>query len=613
MRWFAAFLTFSIFCFADQQALADKRVALVIGNSAYQRVLPLTNPVNDAAAVAAMLKKADFNVVESRRDLKNAELRRAINDFFDRTRDADIAVVYYAGHGIEVEGSNYLIPVDAALERDRDVYDEAISLERVLQSIEPARKLRLVILDACRDNPFIRTMKRTLASRAISRGLVGIEPSKPNTLIAFAAKAGSTADDGNKEHSPFTLSLLNHLTTPGLDLRKAFGLVRDEVMNATGNKQEPFVYGSLGGNDVTLVPAPIAPAVVAPPARDAAAELRRDYEFAERIGTKEAWDYFLDAHRKGFYADLAKAQRNKLAAETARVAATEKARLTGEHQAKLAAEGARASEQARAAAQAKAAEEVRLAAEKKQRLEDAKLAAAEQAKIIAQAKSAEDARLAAEKIAKLEQARVAASESAKVAAEAKAAEGAKKSEEIKIASTEQAAAKEDKPKADKAADQAIVSLTPSDETNPVVPKSDRPASGEIPRLLQSELRRVGCKIGKVDGAWNASSRAALTLFNENAGTKLDVKVASIDALDAVRSRAARVCPLDCERGYRADGDRCIKIICDNGFALGSNGTCQKRLERAPRVAARRERGALAPVTPVSRGKCFAFNGKQYCE
>jgi uncharacterized caspase-like protein len=607
MRSFAAFVAFSIFCLAGQQALADKRVALVIGNSAYQKVSPLTNPANDAAAVAGMFRKAGFNVVESRRDLKNVELRRALNGFFDTTRDADIAVVYYAGHGIEVEGSNYLIPVDAVLERDRDVYDEAISLERVLQSIETARKLRLVILDACRDNPFARTMKRTLALRAISRGLVGVEPSKPNTLIAFAAKGGSTADDGNREHSPFTTSLLNHLTTPGLDLRKALGLVRDEVMNATGNKQEPFVYGSLGGNDVSLVPAPIAPAV------DAAAELRGDYELAERVGTREAWDYFLDAHRKGFYADLARAQRNKLAAETARAAATEKARLALDEQNKLAAEGARASEQVKAAGQTKAAEEVRLAAEKRQRSEEAKVAAAEHAKAAAQAKSAERARLASEKIAKLEQARVTADEKAKVASETKAAENVKKLEETKIASTEQAASNEDRPKADEAPNQAIVSLIPSEQSNPVVTGPDQPVSGEIPRLLQSELRRVGCKIGKVDGEWNASSRAALTLFNENAGTKLDVKLASIDALDAVRSKTARVCPLDCERGYRADGDRCIKITCDTGFVLGSNGTCQKRPERIPRVAARRERGTAALVSPVSRGKCFAFNGKPYCE
>ena len=155
MRSLTAFLVLVIiFCSASERALANRRVALVIGNSSYQNVPSLPNPANDAAAVTDMFKAAGFDIVESRRDLKNAELRRVLNNFFDSARDADFAVVYYAGHGIEIEGSNYIVPVDALLERDRDVYDETISLDRVVQSIEPARQLRLVILDACRENPF---------------------------------------------------------------------------------------------------------------------------------------------------------------------------------------------------------------------------------------------------------------------------------------------------------------------------------------------------------------------------------------------------------------------------------------------------------------------------
>src|ERR1700682_2422914 len=130
----------------SQSAIAENRVALVIGNSAYQHVSHLTNPANDAATMTAMFRKANFDVVESRLDLSAAEMRRALRDFGDKARDADIAVVYYAGHGIEVDGTNYLIPVDAQLERDIDVYDEAFALDRVLVAVEPARQLRLVIL-----------------------------------------------------------------------------------------------------------------------------------------------------------------------------------------------------------------------------------------------------------------------------------------------------------------------------------------------------------------------------------------------------------------------------------------------------------------------------------
>src|SRR3954451_24266948 len=155
----------------SEPALAEKRVALVLGNSAYQNVAPLTNPVNDSSKMAATLKQAGFDVVDSRRDLPAAETRRALRDFADAARDADIAVVYYAGHGMEVDGGNYLIPIDAKLERDTDVYDEAFSLDRILLAVEPAKQLRLVILDACRDNPFAKSMKKTVASRSIGRGL----------------------------------------------------------------------------------------------------------------------------------------------------------------------------------------------------------------------------------------------------------------------------------------------------------------------------------------------------------------------------------------------------------------------------------------------------------
>lgn len=138
---------------ASQPAWATKRVALVIGNSSYQNVPLLPNPANDAAAIAATLKGAGFDVVDSRLNLAASDMRRALRDFADQARDADIALVYYAGHGIEIDGTNYLIPTDAKLERDTDIYDEAFSLDRVLLAIEPARQLRVVIVDACRNNP----------------------------------------------------------------------------------------------------------------------------------------------------------------------------------------------------------------------------------------------------------------------------------------------------------------------------------------------------------------------------------------------------------------------------------------------------------------------------
>src|SRR5262249_31317081 len=208
-------------CFSGSTAFAEKRVALVIGNAAYEKDAKLPNPANDARAIAAMLKSAGFDSVETKLNVAANEMRRTLREFGARTRDADVAVIFYAGHGIELNGNNYLIPVDATLETDADVLDETIALERVLFAIEPAKQLRLIILNACRDNPFARTMRRTIASRAIGRGLAKVEPTSPNTMIAFAAKAGSTASDGDSKNSPFAAALVEHLPKPGLDLRRA--------------------------------------------------------------------------------------------------------------------------------------------------------------------------------------------------------------------------------------------------------------------------------------------------------------------------------------------------------------------------------------------------------
>jgi uncharacterized caspase-like protein len=299
----------------NAQCLAEGRVALVIGNSRYQHVPSLPNPANDAGAIALLLKGAEFDAVETYENLGVSDMRRVVREFSDRTRDADIALIYYAGHGMEVGGINYLVPIDAALRRDIDMEDETVSLDRLLQVMEPARRLRLVILDACRDNPFVKSMARTMASRSVGRGLARVEPTMSDTLIAFAAKAGSTAADGNKLHSPFTSALLKYLVTPGLDIRLALGQVRDEVMNETSKKQEPFVYGSLGGAIITLASLSKAERIELPKI-DAGSVAARDYEATAKVGTKAAWKSFLGKYRAGLYADLARAQLAKLEAPT---------------------------------------------------------------------------------------------------------------------------------------------------------------------------------------------------------------------------------------------------------------------------------------------------------
>jgi len=532
----------------SEPAFAEKRVALILGNSIYQNVPPLSNPINDGAVMAATFKNAGYDVV-SRFDLSALDTRRVLRDFADRARDADIAVVYYAGHGMEVDGTNYLIPVDAKLERDTDIYDEAFSLDRILVAVEPAKQLRLVILDACRDNPFARNMKHSLASRSIGRGLAKIEPASPNTLIAYSAKAGSTAQDGDGKNSPFTTALAQHLTKPGLDIRKAFGFVRDDVLKNTGNRQEPFVYGSLGGNDVPLVPAraePAAPVQATPQSQfNPQSETRRDYELALQVGNKAAMNAFIAQHPEGFYASLAKLQLEKLAAEEAHAAASEKARIAEQERARLAAEGARKDTQAKADAEAKSTEAARLAAEK------AKQAA------VAQQQAAEADRQRSEKIT-----------SNPIVASNSAAETP-------------AATPEPAP-----------TPTPERKTN-VAALSEGPPQADIAKSVQSELRRVGCLKADADGDWNTTSQRSLTLFNRYAKTRLDTKVASNDALDAIKQKSSRVCPLACEHGFEADGDHCSKIVCGEGSFLNDDNECEKRRGKEPVV--RRVRPEARPM------------------
>ncbi|WP_424629051.1 caspase family protein [Bradyrhizobium sp. SYSU BS000235] len=325
-------------------AHADKRVALVLGISSYEHVAKLPNPSNDAGAMANLLKKAGFDVVETYRDVGIAALRRAVGDFSDKAQDADVAVVFYAGHGIEVDGTNYLVPADAKLARDFDIEDEALSLDRLLKAIEPAKRLRLVMLDACRDNPFSKTMKRTVASRSVGRGLAKVEPTVSDTLIAFAAKAGSVALDGDNANSPFTTALLENIAVPGVDLRIAFGQVRDSVMAATGRKQEPYVYGSLGGRTIAIVDAPASPAqaqnkpaaaatqVAAAPA-DQSATPRTSSPAPSSADIAEAWravsatsnpavlEAFVRRFGDSIYGDLARARIQDLKVQQTKVAA----------------------------------------------------------------------------------------------------------------------------------------------------------------------------------------------------------------------------------------------------------------------------------------------------
>jgi uncharacterized caspase-like protein len=228
-------------------ASAEKRVALIIGNSQYQSAQFLLNPKRDAKAVADALQEIGFQV-ELRTDLDRDAMFEALRTFRDQADKADWALIYFAGHGIAIDKTNYLIPTNARLQDEFDVKHEAVSEQDLLDTLSGAKALRLLVLDACRENPFRDTMRRRVATRgSISRGLAPQREPKAGTMVIYAAKDGEVAEDGDGDNSPFARAFVQELKVVRRDVHRVFDDVRDDVMEATNNRQEPFTYGSLPG------------------------------------------------------------------------------------------------------------------------------------------------------------------------------------------------------------------------------------------------------------------------------------------------------------------------------------------------------------------------------
>jgi hypothetical protein len=382
--------------------VAADRVALVIGNGKYVNANTLPNPPNDARAIASALSNIDFDVSFGE-DLDRTGMERLVRLFLRKAASAKIALIFYAGHGLQVDGRNYLIPIDAKLEAASDLNYETIKLDDILDSLNDPSRANIIILDACRDNPLARTFAAHLGasrSAALSTGLAAYSTVGTGTLIAFSTAPGQVALDGDSANSPFTEGLLKYLATPGLEVRQMLTRVRADVARATHDRQVPWDNSSLRG-DVYLANAPNATAVL-PSAAPAPDEI--------------AWNFLKDTND---------------------------------------------SEQVR--------------------------------RFISQFPGSAHIVEAAGKLAALQQ-------------------------------------------------------HPAE------------AAPDIAKKLQTELRRVGCLTAEPDGDWNVGSIQALELFNRYTGSSLDSKFASLSALEVVRSKALRICPLICDSGYHADGDQCVPTV-----------------------------------------------------
>jgi hypothetical protein len=241
-------------------ATEKSRIALVVSNGAYTGASPLSNPGNDARIVRRSLEATGFKVIPAP-DLGIEAFRRALKEFRTAAEKAEVALIYYAGHGIEAKGENWLIPVDAKLNSEQDLPDEAVNLQRVLDSVQGA-SLRVVILDACRNNPFGRQWKT--GTRSVTRGLSGLDAD--DVLVIYAAAPGQVASDGSGANSPFATAIAERLPQPDLPVQLLGGAVRDDVLKSTGGQQRPYVSASITGTPFYLAgrgtPQAAAPAAI---------------------------------------------------------------------------------------------------------------------------------------------------------------------------------------------------------------------------------------------------------------------------------------------------------------------------------------------------------------
>jgi uncharacterized caspase-like protein len=309
----------------NASAMAAERVALVIGNSAYRSTPELKNPRNDAEAMAAALTRLGFEVLKGI-DTDQTTLRGLVRSFSREIDTAKIALFFYAGHGLQVNGKNYLIPVDAKFETESDLDFEAMDVNFVLRQMERRDRTNIVLLDACRNNPLTARLARTMGERSafLGRGLARVETGV-GTFIGFATQPDNVALDGEGDNSPFTLGLLKHIETPGLDIELMMRRVREDVIALTGGQQVPWSNSSLVGDRIVLKQAalPIDAAATpsdarpqqAPPSGDAAAERAVELAYWNSVKDSGNASYlraYLNSYPEGSFAVLARAMLEAL-------------------------------------------------------------------------------------------------------------------------------------------------------------------------------------------------------------------------------------------------------------------------------------------------------------
>ncbi|MHA7772316.1 caspase family protein [Roseibium sp. M-1] len=498
-------------------AQAERRVALVIGNSGYQHVAELKNPYNDAQGMTEKLTGLGFEVVTGQ-DLSLRDMRQTVREFARKLDGADLALFFYAGHGLQVNGENYLVPIDAQLSSYIDLEFEALPANLVLNAMEQTAKVNLVFLDACRNNPFAENLARSMGTRsgAVGRGLAKIG-SGVGSLISFATQPGNVAQDGDGRNSPFTTALLKHLGTPGQDITRDLVMVRRDVLEATKGQQVPWDNSSLTGDVILRAEVRVDVTASAEP-QTPPDNPQIEYAFWDSIKSGESTAYFetyLKRYPEGQFAEIARIRIDEI--------------RTRSEEAKK--------RDAQQSTSAEIAFWQSIQNSTRQEMFESYLS---------RYPSGIYAELASLKIEAIKQG---------TQAPVQTHEGTHKLTDREAAANVEATDRQPEGGLSTAAlSQPIAPSTAKSVKEPVelTPK-------ELASALQTELNRLGCSAGRVDGDWGARSRQALRTFSREAGIELASLDPSPELLARVKQSTGRICPLTCGRNQEAKDGKCITV------------------------------------------------------
>ena len=609
------------------EASAAGRVALVIGNGNYEAANPLKNPTTDATAVSTALANAGFEVTY-KENLNYSDMVRELGSFQRLAAKSDSAVIYFAGHGMEIDKQNFLIPVDAQLEFVSDADFQTVPLQLLQRAVSEADVLGLVIVDACRNNPFATRLSQVDDNRGVGFGLARVEPGG-NTLVALAAREGTFAFDGKGENSPYAVALVKGLQTPGLEIGKLFRQLHDEVQAATNGAQQPVLFGSLSSQDYYFLPPltqePDPVEVVAEPAgvvTDSAVALQVElafWQFAENSGQAEDFALYLESYPAGKFAPLARARLARMVPAAAPEPAADPVAAAPQPAPDLIAQPQPVVEPVQQAATDPPPAQAPSVDAEPLIIASAEPAATAPAAVTPAAEPAA--------VSRIEPAAMVPPDSDPPAIEAaNPAPAEPQAVPVAVVSSEPAepAGPPEQPVLPALAQQAALAPQPDPAVPDVVRSAFAAAPPELaavasdaealpePELsgkalftaLQTALDAAGCSPGPIDGDWGAGSTRALAAFRA-ARPDLVTADAEPDAtlLRIMALAPGPVCPTQCADGERLSGGACIKpVSCPAGQKLSTKGVCY---EPAPVV---RQKPA---AKPRSSG-CRIFNGRQIC-